>query len=177
MLDPRTLITYGAGAALLLALAGAATQTVRLADERTDHQTTRAAHAQQLQRLAEAAARSASAAVAAHQAIARTVAAVDLQAQQERTRAQTETDRIAAGVHAGTVRLRVAASCPPRPAPGPNVPGAAAAPGVGDGAAAELDAAARPDYFALRAGIERCQSALAMMQGYGAAAQALQGQP
>jgi prophage endopeptidase len=177
MLDPRSFITYGACAALLLALSGAVVQTVRLAGVRTDHQADHAAHAQQLQRLAESARNAAAAAIATQQAVARTVAAVDHHAQQEMTRARLETDRIAAGVHAGTVRLRVAASCPARPAPGTDVPGAAPAPGVGDAAAAELDPAARPDYFALRSGIERCQAALAMMQGYGAAAQALGATP
>jgi prophage endopeptidase len=177
MLDPRTLITYGAAAVAAMALAGAGVQSMRLASEREAHAETRAAHAAQLQGLATAAHRAAVAALETQQAVARTVAAVDHQAQQEMTRAQRETDRIAAGVHAGTVRLRVAASCPPRPTPGPDVPGAAATPGVGDGASAELDPAARPAYFALRAGFERCQAALAVMQGYGAAAQALQAPP
>ncbi len=177
MLDPRTLITYGAAAVAAMALAGAGAQSMRLASERQAHAETRAAHAERLQRLAELTSNAAVKALESKQAAERAVAAVDHQIQQEMTRAKTETDRIAAGVHAGTVRLYVPARCPARSALGPDMPSAATAPGLGDAASAELDPAARPDYFALRAGIERCQAALAVMQGYGAAAQALQAPP
>lgn len=73
--------------------------------------------------------------------------------------ARNENIALAAAVAAGTKRLRVAASCP--------VPSTETT-GLGDAAGPELNAAARPTYYALRDGLARqaeqlaaCQSILA----------------
>lgn len=80
--------------------------------------------------------------------------------------AQIEDDGLRADVDAGRQRLHVAAACP---AAGGGVPKTGAGAGLGNGARAELDPAARPDYFALRAGIRQltaqlqaCQARLAV---------------
>jgi prophage endopeptidase len=81
--------------------------------------------------------------------IGRRVAVIDA-AQTEKLRyAENEVDRLRRAVDDGGKRLRVKAACP---AP---VPGAASGPGLDTGTAAELTADARPDYFALVAGLER----------------------
>jgi hypothetical protein len=46
MLDPRTILTYAAGAALVVAMAGWGTQTVRLADLRTEMSELRESYAE-----------------------------------------------------------------------------------------------------------------------------------
>lgn len=74
-------------------------------------------------------------------------ALIDATHTKEREAARAENDRLRADVERGAVRLRVAARCPSVL----SAPGIGA--GLGDGAAAELAADARPDYFALRAGI------------------------
>lgn len=63
-------------------------------------------------------------------------------------------------VESDRVRLRVRATCPPVA----NLPASAVGGSVDTGAGAELDAAARPDYFALRAGIERQRAQLSACQ-------------
>lgn len=73
---------------------------------------------------------------------------------------QHEIDRLRAAADSGAVRLRVAATCPGRG----EVPGAAASAGLGDGAGPELDAAARPAYFALRSGIDTVTQQLTTCQ-------------
>lgn len=75
--------------------------------------------------------------------------------------AQVQDDGLRADVDAGRQRLHVAASCP---AAGGGVSQAGAAAGVGDGTRAELDPAARPDYFALRAGIRQVTAQLEACQ-------------
>lgn len=75
--------------------------------------------------------------------------------------AQVQDDGLRADVDAGRQRLHVAATCP---ASSSGVPKAGAGAHVGDGARAELDPAARSDYFALRAGIQRVTAQLAACQ-------------
>lgn len=75
--------------------------------------------------------------------------------------AQIEDQRLRADVDAGRQRLHVAAACP---AAGGGVPKSGAGAGMGNGARAELDPAARSDYFALRAGIQRVTAQLAACQ-------------
>ena len=77
--------------------------------------------------------------------------------------AQVQDDALRADVDAGRQRLHVAATCPPASS---GVPKAGTAARLGDGARAELDPAARSDYFALRAGIRRLTAQLAACQGY-----------
>lgn len=75
--------------------------------------------------------------------------------------AQMQDDGLRADVDAGHQRLRVAATCP---ASSSGVSKAGTGARVGDGARAELDPAARSDYFALRAGIRRVTAQLAACQ-------------
>jgi len=75
--------------------------------------------------------------------------------------AQVQDDALRADVDAGRQRLHVAASCSPASS---GVPKAGTAARVGDGARAELDPAARSDYFALRAGIQQVTAQLAACQ-------------
>lgn len=75
--------------------------------------------------------------------------------------AQVQDDSLRADVDAGRQRLHVAATCP---AASSGVPKAGAGARVGHGARAELDPAARPDYFALRAGIRRVTAQLEVCQ-------------
>lgn len=80
----------------------------------------------------------------------------------ELKRSQDENTALRDRVDTGAVRLRVAAKCPSAPA---RVPEAASAARVDDGAGAELDPAARPTYFALRAGIRACKLKVDALQG------------
>lgn len=88
--------------------------------------------------------------------------------------ATTETDRIGRDLAAGTISLRVNATCP-------QLPAAAAGTGIADGAGAgstpapgqhretqsapKLNRSAEPDYLALRQGIQRCRSKVTALQG------------
>lgn len=75
--------------------------------------------------------------------------------------AQIQDDGLRADVDAGRQRLHVRAACP---AADGGVPEARAAAGVDHGARAELDPAARSDYFALRAGIRQVTAQLEACQ-------------
>lgn len=75
--------------------------------------------------------------------------------------AQVQDDRLRADVDAGRKRLHVAAVCP---AAGGRVPDTGAGTGLGNGARAELDPAARSDYFALRSGIQQVTAQLEACQ-------------
>lgn len=75
--------------------------------------------------------------------------------------AQIQDDGLRADVDAGRQRLHVRAACT---AADRGVPEASAAAGVDHGARAELDPAARSDYFALRAGIRRLTAQLEACQ-------------
>ncbi|MPS76594.1 MAG: hypothetical protein E2591_00800 [Achromobacter sp.] len=75
--------------------------------------------------------------------------------------AQVQDDALRADVDAGRQRLHVAAPCA---AAGGGMSQAGASARVGDGARAELDPAARSDYFALRAGIRRLTAQLEACQ-------------
>lgn len=77
--------------------------------------------------------------------------------------AQVQDDGLRADVDAGRQRLHVAATCPAVSSGLPKA-GAGARARVGDGARAELDPAARPDYFSLRAGIQRVTAQLEACQ-------------
>lgn len=77
--------------------------------------------------------------------------------------AQVQDDGLRADVDAGRQRLHVAAACP---AASSGVPKAGTPARLGDGARAELDPAARSDYFALRAGIRQVTAQLAACQAW-----------
>jgi hypothetical protein len=166
MLDPRTLIACGLGAALMVVAAGAGVQTVRLADERTDHQATRTAHAQQLQRLAESARSVAIAANLALQAQQQAVATLDTQRTEEKHRALSDNDARRADDAAGRVRLRIPAVCP-RPAAPADLPGPAPAASL-DAAPAEIPAAFRQHLWDLRAALIDERAQLQAWQDYAA---------
>lgn len=89
----------------------------------------------------------------------RAIAEIDAARTKERSQAHDEINRLRARVDAGAVRLRIAARCP-----APDVPGTADGPGVDHGAGAELNAAARSDYFALRDGLARQSAKLTACQ-------------
>lgn len=71
-----------------------------------------------------------------------------------------ENASLRSAIDTGAKRLLVRARCPAAP----GLPQAAANPGVDHGAGAELDAAARPDYYALREGLTRVDSKLSACQ-------------
>lgn len=75
--------------------------------------------------------------------------------------AQVQDDALRADVDAGSQRLHVAATCSPTSS---GVPKAGTAARLDDGTRAELDPAARSDYFALRAGIRQVTAQLAACQ-------------
>ncbi len=75
--------------------------------------------------------------------------------------AQIEDEGLRADVDAGRQRLHVAAACP---AADGGVSKSGAGAGMGNGARAELDPAARSDYFTLRTGIQRLTAQLAACQ-------------
>ncbi|WP_054506187.1 lysis system i-spanin subunit Rz [Achromobacter xylosoxidans] len=75
--------------------------------------------------------------------------------------AQIQDEGLRADVDAGRQRLHVRAACP---AAGGGVSETGAAAGVDHGARAELDPAARSDYFALRAGLQRLTAQLEACQ-------------
>ncbi|CUJ03640.1 Bacteriophage lysis protein [Achromobacter xylosoxidans] len=77
--------------------------------------------------------------------------------------AQIQDDGLRADVDAGRQRLHVRAACS---AAGRGVPEASAAAGVDHGTRAELDPAARSDYFALRAGIRQLTAQLQACQAW-----------
>lgn len=91
------------------------------------------------------------------------VAELDRKHSEEMQNAKQENDRLRAAVDDGAVRLRVRASCP---ASSGNMPNSTAAAGKPDGASVELDASARPDYFALRSGIEADREKIIGLQRY-----------
>lgn len=77
------------------------------------------------------------------------------------THANTELEELRGSVGDGSKRLLVNASCP-----APGVSDTASAARVDDAATAELDPAARQDYFALRGQLIRTEAALAGLQEY-----------
>lgn len=88
---------------------------------------------------------------------------IDHETRQELRHAKAEIDDLRRGVVAGTAGLLVRAQCP---AASDGVPSAASAPGMADGAAIELAADARPDYFALRDELATDKAKILGLQNY-----------
>ena len=132
MLDIRNCAIPALGLALAAALLWGGGQTLRLAGERTDHATTKTQHAEVLRDLAERTARSAGAALEAHQAQQKLFAAIDRATTKEKTDALADNERRRAADTAGTQRLRIAAVCP-APAAAPSVPSTTPGPSVDPG--------------------------------------------
>lgn len=65
---------------------------------------------------------------------------------------QAKNDALTTGINNGTIGLRVKATCP------------GSTPGMVDGAAAELDATARQDYYTLRAGVTQATNQINGLQ-------------
>lgn len=164
MTAPRSILTYAAGAGLVLALGVAGVQTLRLANERAAHANTRTAYAQQLQRLADKATVAAHAAVQAQQVQKQALAAIDTLRTQEKADALEQNERLRAADRPGTGRLRIAAVCP-GPSAAPSVPSAAIAPSV-DAAAAEIAPDARQLIWDLRAALITERTQLLALQDY-----------
>jgi prophage endopeptidase len=78
------------------------------------------------------------------------------------TNALSENNRLAADIADGRRRLLIKAACPGAT----RTNSTTSATGVDDAGAAELDAAARQDYYALRRQVTLTESALAGLQGY-----------
>jgi prophage endopeptidase len=157
-----------AGAVLLLAALVATHWTAYRqggATERADHADTRAAHAQQLQRIADKTTAAAGAAFLAQQAHQRAVAAIDTERTQERDHANQDNDRLRAAVRTGTVRLRIAATCPARSSDGGDVPSVPATSGV-DAEAAVLTPEAGQAAVNLRAALIAERAQLLALQDY-----------
>ena len=162
-----------AGAALLLAALAAshwAAWRQGGATERAAHAGTRAAHALQLQRIADKANAAAAAAVLAQQAHQRAVAAIDTQRTQEKDHALADNERRRVLDAAGPGRLRIPAVCPGSGAAAA-VPGTASATGV-DPEAAEIPAAVRQELWDLRAALITERAQLLALQDYARACSA-----
>ncbi|HVR50588.1 MAG TPA: lysis system i-spanin subunit Rz [Pseudorhodoferax sp.] len=162
-----------AGAVLLLvALVASHWATYRQggATERAAHAGTRAAHAQQLQRLADKATVAAVAAQRAQQAHQQAVAAIDTQRTQEKDHALADNERRRVLDAAGPGRLRIPAVCP-GPSPAAGLPGAAPAAGL-DAPAAEIPAAVRQELWDLRAALITERAQLLALQDYARACSA-----
>jgi len=85
---------------------------------------------------------------------------IDQKYAEEMTRAKSEIDDLRAAVADSSKRLRVKASCTTV------VSGAASSTGLDDAAGAELDPAARSDYFSLRERVITTEKRLAGLQEY-----------
>lgn len=151
--------------AIAAALAFAGLQTVRLSGEEADHFRTKAAHAVQLQRLADGTTKAAKAAQAAQQAHQQAVASIDTQRTGEKDHALSNNDALRAADSAGTRGLRVPAACPARPASPASVP-STAAPASVDPAPADIPAAFRQELWDLRAALITEQAQLLALQDY-----------
>lgn len=151
----------GAAVMVLIALSAVVMQQGRLDAERAEHMRTKAEHAQKLQLLAEATTKAATAAQKAQQAHQQAVAAIDTQRTQELFHAMAENDSLRA---AGSVRLRIAASCP-RPAAAAGLPSSAPAASV-DPQAADLTAEAGRAVWDLRAALIAERAQLLALQDY-----------
>lgn len=85
---------------------------------------------------------------------------IDKKYERELSNAREEINGLRADVDAGNKRLRVKAVCPTR------VPAAASTTGLDDAGGAELDSAARSDYFALRERVILTEKRLSGLQDY-----------
>ncbi|KWZ53275.1 lysozyme [Burkholderia ubonensis] len=161
-------------AALLGAAIGAGVERLvgarRLADEQAARAADAQRHAGDLTTISQAALAAEQRAIAAHDAAASRVAAVDAQLTKERNDHENENRSVRAALAAGTDRLRVAVrNCAAAGADG--LPGAAGAAGVGDGAAAvaDIDPAVAERVFAVAGDDQREIDKLKAMQGWACA--------
>ena len=146
---------------LVLAVAG---QQVRVADEKAEHQKTKAGHTMVLKDLADKTLAAYQAVVAEDDARKAAVAALDEKHTEELNDEKAKLETLRGDVAAGRVGLRVNATC--TPAAGTDVPPATSAAGVADATGPRLTDAAQRDYFTLRAGIETSRKQIEGLQDY-----------
>ncbi|AYX28685.1 lysis system i-spanin subunit Rz [Burkholderia pseudomallei] len=158
-------------AALLGMAAGAGVEHLtgarRLADERAARALDARRHAEALDAISRAALDAEQRAIAAHDAAASVVAAVDQRTTKERNEHEAESRSLRAALAAGTERLRVAVRhCTAAGRDG--MSGASGAAGVGDGAAAyaDVDAAVAERVFSVAGDDQREINKLKVLQGY-----------
>jgi prophage endopeptidase len=166
MIPPQVkLIASLVGAALLVAILFGAGWTVRGWRADAAIEQIKAEDAATAKRLSDAATEASEQARQTERQWVQKVSDLDEQHAKELNDAKQENDRLRAAVDAGSVRLRVHAKCVAAAASS-SVPASAAAASVDDGSTVELDAGARQDYFALRAGIEHDQKLILGLQSY-----------
>lgn len=158
-------------AALLGAAAGAGLDHLigvrKLADEQVARASDAQRHAEDLTSISHAALAAEQRAIAAHDAAASQVAAVDARLTKERTDHETESRSLRAALAADTDRLRVAVrNCTAASSDG--LPGATGASGVGDGSAAlaDLDPAVAERVFGVAGDDQREIDKLKAVQGW-----------
>ncbi|AOJ81157.1 lysozyme [Burkholderia savannae] len=158
-------------AALLGMAAGAGIEHLigarRLADEQVARALDALRHAEALDAISQAALDAEQRAIAAHDAAASAVAAVDQRTTKERNEHEAESRSLRAALAAGTERLRVAVrNCTAAGRDG--VPGDSSAAGVGNGAAAfaDVDPAVAERVFAVAGDDQREIDKLTALQGY-----------
>ncbi|MBO7884801.1 lysis system i-spanin subunit Rz [Burkholderia pseudomallei] len=158
-------------AALLGMAAGAGAEYLigarRLADEQAARALDAQRHAEALGAISRAALDAERRAIAANDAAASAVAAVDQRTTKERNEHEAENHSLRAALAAGTERLRVAVRrCTAAGRDG--MPGASGAAGVGDGAAAyaDVDAAVAERVFGVVGDDQREIDKLTALQGY-----------
>ncbi|AIP66653.1 lysis system i-spanin subunit Rz [Burkholderia thailandensis] len=158
-------------AALLGIAAGAGVEHLigarRLADEQAARALDAQRHAEALSVISRAALDAEQRAVAAHEAAASAVAAVDQRTTKERIEHEAENRSLRAALAAGTERLRVAVrNCTAAGRDGVSSDSSAA--GVGDGAAtyADVDAAVAERVFGVAGDDQREIDKLTALQGY-----------
>lgn len=158
-------------AALLGMAAGAGVDHLvgvrRLADEQAARARAAQRHAEALGAISRAALDAEQRAIAAHDAAASAVAAVDQRTTKDRNEHEAENRSLRAALAAGTERLRVAVrNCTAAGRDG--MPGASGTAGVGDGAAAyaDVDAAVAERVFGVAGDDQREIDKLTALQGY-----------
>ncbi|WP_414451302.1 lysis system i-spanin subunit Rz [Burkholderia sp. 22PA0099] len=126
-------------------------------------------HAEQLQAMSHAALDAEQRAIDEHNKAAAEIAAADKQRTEERIKHENESRDYRAALRSGTERLRIAvASCTAVGGGGVDVPSAAGATGVGDGAAAyaDVDPATAERIFSVAGDDENEIDKLKMLQDY-----------
>jgi prophage endopeptidase len=97
------------------------------------------------------------------QAQEQALAALDQKAQEDKTHALAENDKLRTDIVSGARRMRLAGSCS---AGGTNLSGTAVGASLGDASTFELSAAAGSTVLSIRAGIIADQAALKALQSY-----------
>ncbi len=139
-------------------------QQVRVANERADHQKTKAGHAVVLQDLANKTLAAYKAVVADDEARKKAVASLDEKHTKELNDEKAKLEKLHSDVRSGRVGLRVNATC--TPTAGTDVPPAASATSEADAPTPRLTDSAQRDYFTLRAGATTSTKQIEGLQDY-----------